>query len=151
MMLRSSRTAARAAAVVLLLSVPWQFALLYSEYFGDYRVASAPWLDGGVREAVRATMAHADNTKAPVYISSEIEWIHRTWRFYANSDRKPDMIDRAVYTTEPPRDAEAGSLVLCPTGSARCRPSALWRVVETATSLDGSRTFSILRRTAATD
>ena len=149
MMLRSHRAAARAAAIVLLLSVPWQFALLYSEYFGNYRVASAPWLDGGVREAVRATMAHADNTKGPVYISNEIEWIHRTWRFYANSDRKPDMIDRAVYTTEPPRDAEAGSLVLCPTGSARCRPSALWRVVETATSLDGSRTFSILRR--ATD
>ena len=146
MLLRSHRTAARAAAVVAAVVGAVAVRPVVFGVFGNYRVASAAWLDGGVREAVRATMAHAGNTKAPIYISNEIEWIHRTWRFYANSDRKPDMIDRAVYTTEPPRDAEAGSLVLCPTGSARCRPSALWRVVETATSLDGSRTFSILRR-----
>ena len=139
---------ARAAGVVLLLTVPWQFAGFYSGYMGGYRLASARWFAGNAREAVRATMTQAEGSAGPVYIGG-IEWIHRTWRFYAIADGKPGMIDRAVYVSEPPADAAPGALFLCAAETAACQPSAAWQVSASVTSIDGARTFNILRRVGA--
>lgn len=136
----------RAAAVLLLIAVPWQFAGFYSGYKGAYRLASAGWFAGNAREAVRATMARAEGTTAPIYISREIEWVHRTWRFSATADQKMTMIERAIYALEPPADAAPGALFLCPATSTQCRPSAAWHLGETVTSIDGSRRFHILHR-----
>ena len=140
--------AARAIAVILLLSVPWQFAGFYSGYMGGYRLASAPWFAGNVREAVRATMMHAEGTAGPIYVSSEIDWIHRTWRFYAIEDARPQMIGRSEYVVLPPIEAAGGSLFLCPATSRLCETarSLGWRVLETAVSIDGSRAFNVLQR-----
>jgi 4-amino-4-deoxy-L-arabinose transferase-like glycosyltransferase len=150
LLLRSRLLMARTAAVALLLSVPWQFAGVYSEYFGNYRVASAGWFDGNAREAVRATMAAAEigRTVAPIYVSSQIDWVQRTWRFYAIVDGVPDMIDRVTFVAEPPADAESNAVFLCPAEVATCTESTSWPLSDTVTSIDGSRTFRILYRLA---
>ena len=148
MLIAARRLIARATGVVLLLTVPWQFAGFYSGYVGGYRLGSARWFAGSAREAARATMKQAEGNAGPVYISSGIDWIHRTWRFYAIADRKPGMIDRARYVTEPPVDAAPGALFLCVSESPGCTASASWGLAETITSVDGSRSFRILRRAA---
>ena len=142
-LLQSRLMVAKAVAVLLVLSVPVQFAGFYAGYMGAYRLASASWFAGSAREAVRAIMDSAAGTTGPVYVSSEIDWVHRTWRFYAIADDKVTMIDRVVYTKEPPADAAAGSLFLAPSA----RPAGgTWVVTETVTSIDGARSFSILRK-----
>lgn len=146
-LLGSRLVAARAVAVILLLSVPWQFAGVYSGYMGAYRLTSATWFSGNSREAVRALMNRAAGTAGPLYVSGEIDWVHRIWRFYAIADGKTDMITRVVYVNAPPTDAAPGSLFLVPSGSERGRIARQdgWDDVETVTSIDGSRSFSILR------
>jgi 4-amino-4-deoxy-L-arabinose transferase-like glycosyltransferase len=139
---------ARATGVLLLITVPWQFAGFYSGYVNGYRLASARWFAGSAREAARATMTQAEGTAGPVYISTGIDWIHRTWRFYAIADRRPEMIDRAKYVTESPVDAASGALFLCISESPGCTASASWDLAETITSIDGVRSFRILRRVA---
>lgn len=151
-MLRARPVAIRAAAVLLLLGIGWQFAGFYSGYFGGYGRSAAPWLSGHPREAVRALMAHASTTQGPIYISQEIEWVHRTWRFYAIADRRPDMIDRASYFLETaPVDAAPGAPLICPASSLRCQALRQhgWTEVATVASLDGSHAFTLLERAAA--
>ena len=140
---------AKGAAAALLASVAWQFAGFYSGYMGEYRTASAKWFAGNAREAVRAAMKHAAGTASPVYVSGEIEWVHRTWRFYAIADGRTDMIGRMVYANEPPATAAPGSVFLVPSASDRASAArrAGWAVAETVTSIDGARSFSILRAT----
>ena len=149
-LLGSSRVAVRAVAVLLLLSVAAQFNGLYSGYMGAYRMTSAYWFSGNPREAFRSLMGRAAGTSGPVYVSSEIDWANRIWRFYAIADGKTDMIPRASYVHFPPADAVAGTLFLVPSGSNRVDVArrAGWDEVETVTSIDGSRSFSILRRAA---
>ena len=140
---------ARALGVALLLSVPWQFAGFYAGYMGAYRDTSAGWFAGSAREAVRATMAQAESSAAPIYISTAIDWVHRTWRFYAIADNRAAMIERAVYVAAPPAAAEPGALFLCAEGTESCGASSTWHISATVSSLDGSRRFHILRRPAA--
>jgi 4-amino-4-deoxy-L-arabinose transferase-like glycosyltransferase len=138
----------RGVAVLLLASVPLQFVSFYANYIGDYRTASASWFAGSAREAVRAAMAEASDVPGPVYISSNIEWVHRIWRFYAIADNRFDMIARAKFVAAPPPETEAGSLFLCPAAAAECQPSSSWQLAESASSIDGARRFNILRRAA---
>jgi 4-amino-4-deoxy-L-arabinose transferase-like glycosyltransferase len=146
LLLRGPGVAARAIAVVLLLAVPVQFGGFYSGYMGDYRLSSAGWFAGSAREAVRTAMSDAERNSGPVYVSREIDWVHRTWRFYAISDDKRSMIDRAIYVLEPPADAPDSSTFLCPAESIHCREQEKWLTVATVSSVDGSRSFRILGR-----
>ena len=152
MMLRARLVAIRAAAILLVLAIGWQFAGFYSGYFGGYGRTAVPWLAGNAREAVRALMAHAAATQGPIYISQEIEWVHRTWRFYAIADQRLDMIGRASYFLETaPSDAAPGASLMCPASTARCQALSRngWTDVATVTSLDGLRAFTLLERAAA--
>ena len=150
-LLRARPGAVKAAAIVLLVAIPVQFAALYSGYFGSYGAVSAPWFAGNAREAVRAVMTRAEHQGGPVYVSSEIEWVPRIWRFYAIADGRAEMIERVAYVPEPPANAAPGSLLLCRAGSARCSTSNAqgWDHVETVTALDGATSFTILRRAGA--
>lgn len=136
----------RAAAALLLISVPVQFGYLYAAYTGGYRLASSSWFAGSAREAVRAAMEQAREADGPVYVSTQIDWVHRTWRFYAISDGRLDMIDRVQFVSAPPADAAPGSVYLCPLSSSGCAATPSWQQLETASSLDGARRFNILRR-----
>ena len=146
----SRALAARAAAVILLLSVPWQFVEVYSGYMGQYRLTSASWFAGNSRDAVRAMMHRASGTAGPLYVSGDIQWVHRIWRFYAIADGRPNMLGRAVYVSGLPADAAPGSLCLVRFGFDRSRARELrWEEIETVTSIEGTRSFSILRRAGA--
>lgn len=148
-LLRARPLAARVVAAVLLVSVPIQFVYLYSNYTGEYRLASASWFAGNAREGVRAAMHHAAATAAPIYVNARIDWVHRVWRFYAIEDRRMQLIERARFVAAPPADAPPGAIYLCIATSADCAASAEWHQVETVSSVDGSRTFNILRRVEA--
>ena len=148
-LLRSRPIAVRAIAAVLLISVPLQFVSFYSNYMGEYRLASASWFAGGAREGVRAVMQQAQGTSGPIYVNSRIDWVHRIWRFYAIRDERLPMIDRARYVGAPPDDAAPGAFYLCIAASQDCAASAGWQQVESVSSIDGSRTFNILRRVEA--
>lgn len=151
-MLRARPIPVRAVAVILLLTVPLQFSGLYAGYFGGYRLTAAPWLAGNAREALRALMAQAETRQGPIYISQEIDWVHRTWRFYAIADGRLDLIGRTSYYFEtPPSDAGAGSSLICPASSSRCQALKQhgWIEVATVPSLDGARVFTVLARAAA--
>lgn len=151
-LLRARPVAVRAAVVVLLLTIPWQFAGLYAGYFGGYGFEAAPWLAGNSREALRALMARAATTQGPIYISREIDWVHRTWRFYAIADGRMEMIDRAAYFFETAPDTAApGAPLICPASSARCQALRHngWTEIATVASLDGARAFTLLERAGA--
>ena len=140
--------AARVVAVLLLFSIPWQFNAFYQQYMGPYRLTTAPWFAGNAREALLAAMDQAAGTSGPIYVSSEIDWVHRTWRFYAIASGRLDMIDRARFVYEVPGDAAPGATLVCPAASARCQGGAAggWQTVRTVASIDGSREFMLLRR-----
>jgi hypothetical protein len=73
--------------------------------------------------------------------------VNYTWQFYAIADARQEMTGRVEYVATPPAGAPPGALFLVPAGAAHAR--AGWDEVETVSSIDGSRSFVILRR--ATD
>ena len=92
-----SRSAlARMFAALLLVSVVWQFVGFYRDYMSDaYRMRAATWFSGNPREALRELIARAGS--GPIYISGDIEWIHRFWRFYAIEAGRLDLVERTTY------------------------------------------------------
>jgi 4-amino-4-deoxy-L-arabinose transferase-like glycosyltransferase len=149
-LLRGGPWLQRAAGVALVAAIPWQFAGFYSGYLGGYRLTSAPWFAGNAREGLLELMTQAEGATGPIYLSVEIEWVHRTWRFYAIQSGRLHLADRATYFREPPADAAPGAVLICPADSPICRalPAAGWNPLATVPTLDGSRAFTVLRRAA---
>jgi 4-amino-4-deoxy-L-arabinose transferase-like glycosyltransferase len=141
----------KVAAGLLVASIAWQFSGFYRSYMGDsYRMAAAAYLSGNVREALRELIARPGD--GPLYISTEIEWAPRMWRFYAIEAGRPDLIDRATYVADPPPDASAGSRMICPADSPRCSAlaaSGAWQEMVRVPSLGGSHRYVILERLPA--
>lgn len=142
---------ARVAAAALMCSIPLQFSAFHRAYESDgYRVASAAWYSGGVREALRELIARAGTS--PIYVSQEIEWVHRFWRFYAIEAGRQELIDRTTYFRTPPADAPEGAKLMCPAESQTCAAlehSSMWRSVVSVPSIGGDRHFIILERLSA--
>ncbi len=138
-------------AAGLVLSVGWQFSAFYRDYRGEaYRLGAAPWFSGNVREALRELIARSGGSD--IYISTEIEWVHRMWRFYAIEAGRLDLLERTTYVSEPPDAAAPGSIMLCPAESARCVgliASGRWQRAVVVPSIDGSHRYAILERTAS--
>jgi 4-amino-4-deoxy-L-arabinose transferase-like glycosyltransferase len=139
---------ARAFAVLLLTSVAWQFGGFYRDYMSDsYRMRAAAWLSGNPREALRELIARSGS--GPIYISGDIQWIHRFWRFYAIEAGRLDLVQRTTYFAELPRDAVVGSSLMCELQSPHCAEltaSGSWRSLATVPSMDGSRRYAIMVR-----
>jgi hypothetical protein len=138
-------------AATLVASVAGQFSGFYRHYMSDaYRTSAAPWFSGNVREAMRELVAHSGTGE--IYVSREIDWGHRMWRFYAIEAGRLDLIRHTTYFSVPPTAAAPGAKLICPADSPRCAAlsaSGSWRNVVTVPSLDGSRSFVILERTGA--
>jgi hypothetical protein len=149
-MLRGRSIPARIFAALLLVSVAWQFTGFYRDYMSEaYRMRAATWFSGNSRDALRELLARSKD--GPVYISGDIEWIHRFWRFYAIEAGRLDVVNRTIYFKEPPTDAAPGSTLMCEVQSPDCATiaaSAQWRTVATMASLDGSRRYTIMARAA---
>lgn len=140
----------RSIATVMVLAVIIQFAAFHRDYMSErYRLASSTWYSGNVREAIRELIARADSSQ--VYISQDIEWVHRFWRFYAIGAGRLDLMSRTTYFKTAP-EAAAGSKALCPEESPACSAmlaSGAWRNVVSVPTIGGSRRFVILERTTA--
>jgi 4-amino-4-deoxy-L-arabinose transferase-like glycosyltransferase len=139
---------AKAGAAVLVASIAWQFSGFYRSYMGDtYRMSAAAYSSGNVREALRELIARVG--EGEIYISSEIEWVPRMWRFYTIEAGRLDLIDRARYVSGPPPNAAAGARMICPADSLRCAAltsSGAWHEMVRVPSLSGSHSYVILER-----
>jgi hypothetical protein len=137
-----------ALAVLLVASILFQFGSFYRDYWSDsYRLQAATWSSGNVREALRELIARSDD--APIYISQDIEWVHRFWRFYAIEAGRLDVMARTAYVRDVPDSAPAKSKLLCTAESTKCAQLMTngWRNVATVGSFDGSHRYVILERT----
>lgn len=149
-MLQSRSALPRLIVALLIASIAWQFAGFYRGYMSEaYRLTAAPWLSGNSREALRELVARS--ASGDIYISQEIDWVPRFWRFYAIEAGRLDLVARTTYVRQPPAGAAPGTLLLCPAASTECAPlaaSGLWRTVVSVPSFDGSHRFVIWERTA---
>ncbi|HEX6164908.1 MAG TPA: glycosyltransferase family 39 protein [Vicinamibacterales bacterium] len=140
----------RFAAAALVVSIALQFISFHRYYMSDsYRIGAAQWFSGSVREAMRELIARSGDAEA-VYISTNIEWVHRMWRFYAIEAGRQELIGRAFYYKDLPSKVPARATLICPAESPACASlggSGAWRDVVRVPTLDGSRTFVIFERT----
>ena len=84
----------RIAALLLLVSVGWQFAVFHADYFGAYRARSAPWFGGNLAGAmVPVILVEPDVQATPVYISARIPFASRYWRFNTIRIGRAELID----------------------------------------------------------
>lgn len=136
----------RAIATLLVASIAWQFTGFYRDYVSDsYRLRSATWFSGNPREALRELIARSGN--GPIYISDQIEWVHRFWRFYAIEAGRLDLVGRTTYFNEPLPQAVPGSTLMCDVASARCASigaGGQWNTVATVPSIDGTHRYAIM-------
>ena len=146
---RSPAVAPKLVAALLVASVAGQFAGFYRHYMGEaYRVGAASWFSGNVREAMRELIARSGNEE--IYVSREIEWGHRMWRFYAIEAGRLDLVARPTYFNEPPATAAPGAKLICPAALPRCAAlaaSGSWHEIVRVPSLDGTHVYAILERT----
>jgi len=142
----------RALAVLLIVSVPLQFAAFYADYMGRYRIESGTWFGGNTRDLFNAAIARAGSDAGVRVLASDgIPFAERYWRFYALAGGRPDLIDRlARYRAGDAGDVPPGTLLACPVAASECRSAlddpAAWRQVAVATELDGAPSFVLLER-----
>lgn len=142
----------RAVGVLLIVSVPLQFAGFYADYLGRYRIQSGHWFGGNSRDVFNAAIARAGaDPDVRVLVSDAIPFAARYWRFYALASARPDLIDRVMrYAPGQAGTAGTGTLLVCPVSSPECRglmdDHLAWRQVTIATELDGTPSFALLER-----
>jgi hypothetical protein len=145
--------AVRAIAIVLVAAVAWQFGTFYRSYMSDgYRVGSAYWFSGNVRDALRELIARSGDS--PIYVSQDIEWVHRFWRFYAIEAGRLDLVSRTTYFRELPGETPLNAKLVCPVESPTCAAlsaSPAWHHIVTVPSIDGNHRYVILERSAASN
>jgi len=143
--------APKVIAALLVASTVWQFGLFHRSYMSEtYRMSSSTWFSGNEREALRELIARSDDSQ--IYISQEIEWVPRMWRFYAIEAGRLDLVARTTYVRQLPATVAANAKMLCPAESPYCNAlvaSGAWRNVVTVPSIDGSHRYAILERLPA--
>ena len=132
------------------MSIAVQFTMFYRGYMSEaYRTAAATWFSGNAREALRELIARSGD--GDIYVSSDIEWVHRMWRFYAIEAGRLDLMSRTTYFTDAPTAAGPGAKLLCQADSPRCsaiQASGAWHEVVRVPSIGDGRVFIIFERSA---
>ena len=143
------RRACQVAALALLVAMPLQFAGFYRDYFGDYRVRSARWLEynigGGLEEIIR----QQPSPPVPVYIADDIQWAPYYWQFYLAKHGRQDLARGTVYVNLRTLDVATvppASLLLCRVGDEGPLLAAGLTRVTAIPEPDGVPWFSVLRR-----
>ena len=143
------RRACQVAALALLVAMPLQFAGFYRDYFGDYRVRSAKWLEynigGGLEEIIR----QQPSAPVPVYIADNIQWAPYYWQFYLAKHGRQDLAPGTVYVDLQSLDVATvpqASLLLCRVGDEGPLLAAGLTRVAAIPEPDGVPWFAVLRR-----
>lgn len=150
--LLGGRLTERVAAVLLLASIPLQFARFHEDYFGRYRAEAGSWFGGNIRDAmVPVIVAEPAGAAQRIYISDRIPFARRYWRFYALESRRPELIDTPTYYWDFPAAAQAGSYAICASASPECQALVAqgWHRRQQATEPDGTPAFDVLIRQPA--
>ena len=144
MMLRAGGWA-RWAVILLLASIPIQFLQFHGDYYTRYRDQAGPWFGGDIRTAFSTVIAATPGGgAAKVYVSRQIPFAQRYWRFYSLEAGRPDMIGVPEYFTALPESAPAGARLVCASASSDCQAvsaSSQWTRVSAAAS--GPATFEV--------
>jgi 4-amino-4-deoxy-L-arabinose transferase-like glycosyltransferase len=113
-LLARPRSWVRITTVILLLSMPLQFGRFLNDYFNDYQLRAAFWLDPANTGAVADVIIAQDATERipTVYWRDNIDDISIRWKFFMLKKRRPDLWDRTVVISEPPASVVPGSVVV---------------------------------------
>ena len=150
----------RLVAVCLLLLIPIQFAGFLSDYFSDYRIRSASWLGGNIREAAEDIISRDAREQLPyVYLSpvataghvdEKTTFTDAYWQFYLTKARRTDLLERTRRFE--PADVQSvapGSVILASTDDKATEAlvkAGTLRRLRTIRELDGSTFYQILQR-----
>jgi hypothetical protein len=132
---------AGAIGIVLIASVPIQFASFHRDYVRDYPVRAGAWFGGNVRGAVRELLAGS----GPSFLSGRIQFANRYWAFYAPADRRSEL---QIFQDEPP-DSPSGGRAACQVTDRACtllQSSPDWRQVSTVQEINGEESFRVFER-----
>jgi len=155
------QSAARFAAVTLLILIPLQFTVFARDYFGDYRLRSAPWLGGNFDGALDAISARAEQQHAPaIYLATfrattglqdiRNRWLGAYWRFCLLRHGREELLTKTVRWDGRSADGmPAGALALAnigdvPTGALVT--AGQLKQVATIPEVHGDPFFVILER-----
>ena len=105
------------STIVLLLSMPLQFALFARDYYADYQARSALRYDPvGFRDVADHVMAIDASARVPgVYLSDDMDDKSVRWKFYMLKNNRLDLWDRTKYFIAAkfdPASVPAGSLLV---------------------------------------
>ncbi|MDP2389340.1 MAG: hypothetical protein Q8N52_03345, partial [Acidobacteriota bacterium] len=139
----------RVTVVLLLALMPLQFAGFYRDYFGDYRVRSAKWLEynigGGLEEIIRRQPA----VSVPVYIADNVQWASYYWQFYLAKHGRLDLHRHTAFVDVSSLDVNnipSGGLLFCRVADEGALLAAGMTRVAAIPEPDGVPWFSVLRR-----
>jgi len=105
-LLQHPAKAVRVVTVLLLMSLPLQFAYFARDYFADYRIRSAARIDPvNFREVARAVFAGDSLQPVPrVYLSEALDDGVARWRFYLAKYGRDDLLARTWILDPPARN-----------------------------------------------
>ncbi len=132
---------ARAIGVLLIASVPIQFASFHRDYVNEYPSRAASWFGGNVRGAVRELLAGS----GPSFMSGRIQFANRYWAFYSPDERRGEL---QIFQDDPP-ESPSGGRAVCQVTDASCaalQASPDWRQVSTVREINGEDTFKVFER-----
>jgi hypothetical protein len=132
---------ARAIGVLLIVSVPIQFASFHRDYVSQYPLRAGAWFGGNVRGAVQELLAGG----GPSFVSGHVQFANRYWAFYAPDERRGEL---QIFRDQPP-DSPAGGRAVCQVSDRACgllQSSADWRQVSTVREINGEESFRVFER-----
>jgi len=137
------------ATALIIGVVQWRGFLL--DYYGDYRVRSAPLFQGNIEPAIQEILGREPPDRlATVYVAKGLElW----WQFYAIKHHRADLLARVVFIEPPDIDrVPAGAFILVsvqsPLGEATAGAlsKAGATTVRSVYDIDGARSFAVMQR-----
>ncbi len=98
-LMRQRAGVVRAGTLLLLLSIPLQFAFFARDYYADYQARSALRYDPvGFRDVADHVMAIDASARVPgVYLSDDMDDKSVRWKFYMLKNNRLDLWDRTKY------------------------------------------------------
>ncbi|HYE88159.1 MAG TPA: glycosyltransferase family 39 protein [Vicinamibacterales bacterium] len=152
-MMLGGRRWEQVVALLLLATIPLQFAHFYDDYSNRYRAQAGAWFGGNIGDALVPVIASRPlNAAGGVYISERIPFARRYWRFYALQSGRRDQIDTPEYSLEPPNAAPAGSRWICASAAPDCQAleaSTEWRRVYSSGEPGQAGVFDVFVRLPA--
>lgn len=138
----------RVAVIVLLATIPMQFAAFYRDYMGRYRDSSGVWFGQNIRAALAVTYEHGADGD-PLLISTHVPYADSYARFYSQAighrpPQSPVLIDGATFN---PDAVAARSWLIAGADEAWVsRLSRAWQRVAEIKEPSGAASFFVYRR-----